>query len=84
MKQDNIITIAFIIALFFVAFSLIINTTKSCDVNINYNVTKDINSTSSDLSMAEIKLSCYKLCVEELASASSTMRDCLDKCEGLK
>jgi len=81
--QETITEIIFIIVLIFVGVSLIINSTKSCDVYIDYDVTVD-SITNNTGSITEIKLACYKLCVDELKNNYDLMRDCLDKCERLK
>ena len=83
MKQDNLMFGLFIIALVFVGVSLLINTSKSCDVKIDYNVkVNPINNVTA--SLPEIKLACYKLCAEQLRYDDSLMRNCFEKCEELK
>jgi len=84
MKMDNIIMIAFIYALLFLAVSLIINTSKSCDVSIDYDVTVDTNSTGVGPNIVEVKLACYKMCIEELKGRERDFNNCLDKCEALE
>lgn len=82
MKQDTLMMIAFMAVLLFLAVSLLINTSKSCDVNIDYKVSVDTNSTSYP-NVAEVKLACYKLCLDQLRG-SDYLNDCLDKCEVLE
>lgn len=84
MKSEIGMLAVFMIVLIFVGISLIINTSKSCDVNIDYDVTVNPKINSSSASLAEIKLACCKLCLDELRSDSSMMRICLEKCEALE
>jgi hypothetical protein len=82
-KDDKIIIITFIVALLFLAVSLLINTSKSCDVNIDYDVVVDTNTTGIIPNVAQIKLACYKLCVNELKGRDNMQKNCFDKCDGL-
>ena len=83
MKTDTIIMVAFLCGIIYLATALLINTSKSCDVNIDYKVTVDANATSTIPNISEIKLACYKLCVDELKNSDYTFKMCLDKCEKL-
>lgn len=68
----------------FLAVSLLINTSKSCDVHIDYDVTVSEKTNNTYVNLAEVKLACYKLCAEELRQDSSLMRVCFQKCEVLE
>lgn len=83
MKQDTIIMIAFLCGIIYLGTALLINTSKSCDVNIDYDVSVDSNSTGITPSISEVKLACYKLCVDELRANDYKLKMCLDKCEKL-
>ena len=83
MKTDHIVMLAFMGAIIFVGVSLLVNTSKSCDVHIDYDVTVGQRLDGTNATLAEVQLACYKLCVEELKHQDYLMRDCLDKCENL-
>lgn len=88
MKQDFWMMLGFMAVLLFVGISLLINTSKSCDVYIAYNATVDsinsnLNLTNSP-NLAEIKVACYKMCIDQLHGDSSLLMTCLNKCENLK
>lgn len=78
---DKLEGIGLIIVIMFLAISILINSSKSCDVNIDYDVTTNINSTRP--AIAEVKLACYKVCIETLHDTSLT-KTCLNKCEQLE
>ena len=84
MKTDTIMMIGFMFVLGFLAVSLLINTSKSCDVHIDYDVTVSEKTNTTNASLAEVKLACYRLCTQELRQDSSLMRVCLEKCEVLE
>jgi len=83
MKQETMMMIGFMAVLLFLAISLLFSTGKSCDVYIDYDVTVDSNETSKAPNIAEVKLACFKLCIEELRT-NSLLDDCLEKCEDLE
>lgn len=83
-KVNKVLMFAFIGVLLFVGVSLIINTSKSCDVHIDYDVTANSKANLTGVSLAEVKLACYKLCAEELRGDSYLMNNCFNKCEALE
>ena len=64
--EENLFIIIFTMGLIFVGISLIINTSKSCDVHIDYDVSIKDNETIAESEIVQIQFACYKLCVEEL------------------
>ena len=84
MKTDTVIMLAFIGAIVFLGVTLLINTSKSCDVNIDYKASFGSENNATTSSLAEVKLACYKLCLENLGQNNYGIMDkCLNKCEGL-
>ena len=80
--NDIVIPAAFTVAMIFLGVSLIINTSKSCDVSIDYKVTVDSFNNSSAPNIYEVKLACYKLCAEEFKNMNY-LEQCMDKCEAI-
>ena len=83
VNEKRIIEIGFIIVLLILAGALIFSSFKACDVNIDYDVTVDSFSNNTQVNLPEVKLACFKLCMEQL-KGSNSFEDCLEKCEGLK
>ena len=89
MKDDSpIITIAFIVALLFVGGSLIYNTSKSCDMTMQFIVLGANNETLSNQtvgnqSLLEIKYDCTKICIDKFGSQYSYISDCWKQCNSL-
>lgn len=81
-NNDKIGFYALIIVLLILAISLFYNTTKSCDINIDYDVTVDQKNMTSFPNLAEVKLACYNLCIKEVSP--DYLRLCLEKCEKLE
>lgn len=86
MKSDIIIGLALMGTLVFVGAGLFYNASKACDVNIDYDVTVDSNVSNNFPNIAEVKLVCYKLCLEntDTFDGGSLQRDCMGKCEALE
>ena len=70
----------FLAVLIFVGIGLFFNAAKSCDVNIKYDLIPTTNNTSP-IAIAELKLSCYKLCIEQIKGNTALQTTCFDKCE---
>ena len=85
MKEDNsLIIVILIITLLYLGTSLFYNTSKSCDVVIDYDATiNGVNSTNATL--PEVKLACYKICIDSSVIRQSNIRlnNCMNKCECL-
>lgn len=79
-STSNTIFIAFVIALFYTGTALFFNSSKSCDVSIDY----DVNVSSGIApSISEVKFACYKLCLENLKQTDTLMNNCFKSCDGL-
>lgn len=75
---------AFLLVLLYLATSLFFNSFQSCDVHIDYDVSIDSNESLSNLQGSEVKLACYKLCIDELKTQQIKFNICMDKCEVLE
>jgi len=84
MAEDKYVMIGFIIALLILAASIGFNSIKACDVNIDYDVTVDPKINGTSRSIAEVKLACYKMCIDNLRRSDTLQRFCFNKCEVLE
>ena len=78
---DNWVAIGFIFTLVFLGITLLINTSKSCDINIDYKPTFEGNINTSFTILPEIKLACFELCMKEIRDYNQ-QKLCFEKCEG--
>lgn len=82
---DRILVIVFIGSIIFLGVSLLVNSSRSCDVSIDYDVSVDgvVNGSGSPV-LSEVKLACFKLCLDELRGSDTKYYNCMDACGGLE
>jgi hypothetical protein len=85
--NDTLMSIGLIAVLLFLAVSLLINTGKSCDTNIQFIVVGSNetlgNDTVSNQTLLNIKYDCTKICIDKFYSGGSAIKDCWNQCNSL-
>jgi hypothetical protein len=80
-SQDSIVTVGFVVALFFVGVALLVNTGKSCDSTNNFVVLSDANL--SNQSLSQLYFDCVKYCGDKFAGSQGSKTECFAQCKGI-